>query len=544
MFLSAVFIAIIAAIMFLDFIAAHKNLPASEKILESMRAQITLAPEDAALRENFAQLDLIYRRAVFTSSAQIQTGALLLLLGAGLLLLSIAANFQLSEKKPAIPEKDSLKIKTRGAYYFRLVLVLMFSLCLLAASAYFIKNFLLASAEDSPPKKAQAAYSSLAELDENWTSLRGSRNDGIARSLNLANISKLEEVWKLEPEFDAFNSPVIYKDKLFVSFSDENARTIFCHSKTDGNLLWRCDFKSAAKSNHDDQSGPAPSTMSVDAERVYAIFPTGELICADMEGKLVYSKFFGTPEILYSYASSLLVCENTLIVQMYLEKNRVLYALDASSGRELWTAKDGKDTSWSSPSLVEHEGKKYVIVATCTGIESFDFLTGNALWKVKCMSGEMAPSITFGDGKILASNEYASTVALNPADGAIIWRNENLISPGVASPVYADGVLYLFSSGGTVSLVNVSDGKLIQEFEFDDGFYSSPIALGKIILACDNVGKIYALKTGGDFKIEKPLLNLDKTIYPTPAFSEDSVYVRAENFLSRFKIVFGGGASE
>ncbi len=529
--ISAFFTLVVLTLMLADFLRSYTALANAEPALDAMRLQITQTPENEILKKEFASLELVYRRAYFVDKAQAQTGSVLIFLGLAVFLSSLALYSQTAQKKLEIPDKDSLKSKNLTAKKFRRILL---GAVLLLVLALFV-NLMLP--KKSLPKILEASYASLEELDANWTSLRGSRNDGIARSFALDKDAKLELEWKTEIPLQAYNSPLLFGDKIFFSGADDSVRSTFCYSALDGKMLWRADLKTPAKSNYDEQSGPAPSTMSTDGRRAYAIFPTGELLCTDYEGKILYVKNFGMPEILYSYASSLLVCGKELVVQMYLEKTKVLYVLDSATGQEIWKYEGATDASWSTPTLALDGERRVLCVSSCGGIEAFDLSDGAKLWSLPCFGGEVATSLSYGDGKIFGASDGSVALAVDLKEGKILWQNDALILPSVASCLYVNEELYLFSSGGTVSRVNAKNGELIKEYDCDDGFYASAINLGGLIIAQNNAGAMFAIKPNSDIDLTKPIYKFDEASYASIAASSSKIIVRVGAYLYSFKIL-------
>lgn len=535
----AVFCAVVAVLLMSDYLRARSALPEAEAELEKMRAAITADPSDRALAGKFAALEAVYRGAVLAESGRSETGAALLLAGFGLLLASSAVYAQTCERKPGIPDRGAGRARHAAAGRFRAALAVSAAVCACAAAGYLVLG---SSAPPAAPGdvEGRAAYATAEFLDSEWTSFRGPRNDGISRAASLPKSPKFELAWKADIPAEGFNSPVCAGGRVFVAGAGDAGREIFCFSQKDGSLLWRAGVSSPAKKNYDDQSGPSPSTMAVDGERAYAIFPTGELVCADMSGKVLYVKNFGPPGILYAYASSLLVCGRELIVQMDLENSRTIYALDSATGREIWRRENGAAVSWSTPSVAESGGRRVLTAATCSGVEAFDLETGKPLWSAACLSGEMATSATFGGGMAFVANDNSAAVALRLSDGSQAWSTDEIILPGVSSPVFADGELYVFTSGGTVSRVDAATGKLIGEYENENGFYSSPVFADGRIIACDTAGRMFVFEKGSDMDFSKPAYDFADTLYATPALSGGGLFVRAGGALYRLDIAEGG----
>ncbi|MCL2245684.1 MAG: hypothetical protein FWC10_01015 [Lentimicrobiaceae bacterium] len=69
---------------------------------------------------------------------------------------------------------------------------------------------------------------------------------------------------------------------------------------------------------------------------VCAIFATGDILCADMEGKKQWAKNIGVPDNPYGYASSLLIFDNSLIIQYDNRNAKRVIALDLLNGNQRW----------------------------------------------------------------------------------------------------------------------------------------------------------------------------------------------------------------
>ncbi len=85
-----------------------------------------------------------------------------------------------------------------------------------------------------------------------------------------------------------------------------------------------------------DDTGWAASTMAVDGKAVYAAFATGDLVAVDFDGKIVWSRSFGVPELNYGYGSSLALLGDLLLVQLDQLEGGKLIAVDTATGKDRW----------------------------------------------------------------------------------------------------------------------------------------------------------------------------------------------------------------
>ncbi|MFI3291619.1 MAG: PQQ-binding-like beta-propeller repeat protein [Opitutales bacterium] len=531
--LSLIFCVVVSSFMLVDFMRFNAvEAPAKSK-LDELRTQITATPENVELQTLFGELELIYRRAYFVSDAQITSGASLLLFGFAAFLLSFALRAYLLQSLPKLPEKDTLKKEEKAEDIFIKTLSAAIALSLIASLGVIIKEAIPSG--DSQSQEIHALYSTQAELDANWTGLRGARNDGIAKNFTLPEKPQISELWATNIDIEGFNSVVLFEDRAYISGMRDEARVVKAFDVNTGEELWEKIADKQVESAYDDQTGPAPSTMVCDAHRAYAIFPSGELFAYTKEGNLAWQKKFATPEINYGYASSLLLSENTIIVQMTLDESNVVYALEATSGKELWKSQnDVHSASWSSPTFIECDSKKIVIVMSSAEVVAIDFLSGEILWKNKCMSGEVAPSVTYKDGKLFVANEYVAAYAIDVLTGKTLWENSSAILPSIASVVVDEKALYFFSAGGTYTKLSIEDGKLVSESDLDNGIHSSPILIGNKLIICDIEGQMFISDENG--KIEESIYDFEEAVNATPAFIGDKILLRLEEKILCLKL--------
>ncbi len=171
-----------------------------------------------------------------------------------------------------------------------------------------------------------------------------------------------------------------------------------------GELLWTADFpvnpENLPEVSFD--TGWAPSTPVCNKTGVFGLFGDGSLIALNHKGELLWSFSFGTPENPYGHASSLAIYQDRLYVQYYQSDAARLTALSALDGRTLWIKERPAEASWSSPVPVLADRIPMIVTASNPDISAYHAFTGELLWKTDCLSGEVAPSITWDNNHIYA----------------------------------------------------------------------------------------------------------------------------------------------
>lgn len=118
---------------------------------------------------------------------------------------------------------------------------------------------------------------------------------------------------------------------------------------------------------------------------------------------------------------------------------------------------------------------------------------------------------------------------------AVRWRfKKNL--PQVPAPVLYQGVLYMVKDGGIITSLDPATGKVLKEGRTKDAlgaYFASPVAAdGKIFLVNED-GKVSVLKAGADWDV-LAVNDLGEESYATPAIAGGRLFLRTRNTLFCF----------
>lgn len=528
-----------------DAIRGDQVLTAGREQLELLKQQDVSNQKLAALAR---EMDFIYRSAYFQTHDKRRFG--LRLLGAGLLVLCIllgAERFflppELAVPKGPSPERDSGElVATTICGVVALLIVLTFirrspsrpapvrpetaTVAETPVPAHETSATSQSAGKPAPSSAAQppALADALEAETRQWPQFRGSLLPN--RNALPANW-RFREKWKTSIASPGYNSPVIWDDMVFLTGANEKARTLYCYDVHSGKEKWRvvCDRAPRIPKVSED-TGLAPPTVCVDAERVYAIFGTGEMVCCSHAGETVWRKQLPFPDINYGYASSPLLLGDRLVVQYDLNEVQTIYAFNVLNGETLWEKKRDSAPSWSSPVAWVADGKAIVFTASCKTAEAYDAQTGDSLWRQECMGGEVATSGSARDGIFYFSNTGAFTGAFSATDGKILFKNEDTPSPDVASAVLYNDLYLLFTSGGSVLGIDAKDGKELFEENFDNGFYASPVVVGGKIIAANLDGDLLLLSATRKKLTVEAKYAMKTKLFAVPAFSGGNLIIR------------------
>ena len=498
---------------------------------------------DANLAQTVRDLDYLYRSAYFQTKDKQRRGVLLLgiaffvlcgLFGAEMFW--FAPKLKVPHGTGAAPEKERRQLLVFASCG---IVVLVVALAVLRATLVPTdKKPVQAAAGDAgtqtPPDEVKPVQTETIDLmaaleaeRAQWPQFRGS---------TLPNSNALPANWDFQKKWTSTvalpgnGSPVVWDDLVFVSGSDGKTGAVSCYDATNGALKWKTEtppFATLPEVGED--TGYAAPTPCVDAKRVYAIFASGDVLCLDHDGRILWHKRLPNPVVMYGYASSPLLMGDKLIVQYDLDETQTLFALNVFTGEIAWENERDASASWSSPKGLVVDGKGMIFTAGNELAELFDLETGEEMWWQECMGGEVAASASARDGKIFFSNTGAFTGAFSASDGEILFRNEDSPAPDVASAVLFGDQYLLFGSGGTIIAIDAADGHELYEEDLDNGFYSSPVAVGGKIVAVDMDGVLYEFEPGTDKLETIGKYELGKSVVCVPAFHKGNVILRTRD---------------
>jgi len=307
-------------LLIVNFFQTSVTLPKWEEQLQTLKDEIRGKPDDQQLLSQIRQLDLQIRKFRVHRLDFSYKGTFLLFSGVAVLLIGVkwAAIYK---KKMPMPQlrSDLQDEQTRKAMFARLTVTIgavvlglgALSLLMICDLRFTIFDF-------------QSSFDNRkSEISKNWPRFRGPSGSGVSAYTNIPTSwnGKTGEgiLWKTKVPLPGNNSPVVWDDRVFLSGADKSNQQIYCFDAFSGKLLWSGDVtrisQDAKQAEVFEYTGFAASTVTTDGRRVYAIFPTGDVVCFDFEGRKIWQKNLGIPNSAYGYASSLEIYQNLLLIQ-------------------------------------------------------------------------------------------------------------------------------------------------------------------------------------------------------------------------------------
>lgn len=317
-------------------------------------------------------------------------------------------------------------------------------------------------------------------------------------------------------------------------------------NRSDGRVLWRHTAREALP--HEGTHGTstwASNSPATDGKHLYASFGSYGLYCYDLNGKLKWEKDFGDMRTRNAFGegSSPVINDDKVVVNWDHEGQSFIVVVDKNNGNEIWRADRDERTSWSTPLVVEHNGKMQVITSATNHVRSYDLTTGELLWESTGMTSNVIPTPVTANGIVYVMSGFRGNalqaIRLSAAKGAIagsaalIWTLDR-DTPYTPSPLLYDNNLYFLKrNDGILASYNAKTGEEFfgrQRLEGIEGVYASPVgASGRVYIVGRN-GAAYVIKHGKQFEVLSTN-KLDDGFSASPAVVDSDLYLRGHKYL-------------
>ncbi len=384
---------------------------------------------------------------------------------------------------------------------------------------------------------------------ENWPRWRGPRLDGISRETGLLPAWPKDgprRLWEI-PLSGGFSSVAVVDGKLYTQTKEANQEVVLCLDAATGRDVWRyrydCDYKAhrtfTGGGMPASRTGPR-ATPAVDEGRVYTLGATGILLCLDARtGKPVWRQDLlqvaGRACPSHGYCGCPLVVGERLYVPTGGSNGKSVTALDKRNGHVVWQALDD-GLSPSSPIWAEVEGSPQVIFFTgrrALGVRPDD---GKLVWSYPWSTRydlNIATPI-YADGKLFISSNYGTGGALLRLTGAgepqRVWKSLSMQNHFSTSILW-QGHLY-GSSENRLRCVDFATGKV----DWDRtglGRTSLVVADGRLIVLGDHGRLVLAELTPKEYReISRcQLFDAQTLTWTVPVLADGRLFVRSQNAL-------------
>lgn len=403
---------------------------------------------------------------------------------------------------------------------------------------------LLTGCQKSPPvDEVTAEESSVtfqqvdrAALNDDWPGWRGPSRDGhVPDQPLLTSWSDTENVaWRVDVPGRGHASPVVVDDFIVLATSDEDAETqsVLAFHTEDGRQLWKTTLHSTGLLSEGEmhrKSTNANGTVSCDGERVYVAFLNSNKVfvwALNLEdGMQVWQQEVGDLLTGFGYAPSPLLYHSFLIVAGDHRDGGHLTALDCETGEVAWRVARPAEKTFSSPAVVQLDGRDQLVLTGGTKVTSYNPQTGEELWSTDGTAAATCGTVVANDQFLFASGGYPEreTICLN-GDGVVQWRDRSRTYE--PSLLVVDDSLFAVTDEGIAICWNAADGTENWKVRLGGNFSASPIVCNGQIYVSDLSGQTYVFNASPSSYEQVAVNQLGDDCYASPAVQDSRLYLR------------------
>lgn len=316
------------------------------------------------------------------------------------------------------------------------------------------------------PPEARAASEPTA-LRVEWPGFRGPHRDGVVRG------ARIETDWTRKPPVELWRQPIgpgwssfaVAGERIYTQEQRGDVEVVSAYELKTGSVVWR--HRDTARF-WESNAGPGPrATPSLSSDRVYTLGATGILNALNArDGSVAWSRNAVTdtgkkiPD--WGIASSPLVVDDLVIVATA----GWLAAYDAATGKPRWFGpKEGG--GYSSPHLVTIDGVSQVVLVNGPGVIAVDPADGTVLWKHDWSGDSIVQPVVLADGDLLIGSgsglaDKTGVLRINVSRDGDSWVVKERWTSSGLKPYFNDFVAHkghAFGFDGSIlACIDLADG--------------------------------------------------------------------------------------
>ena len=328
---------------------------------------------------------------------------------------------------------------------------------------------------------------------------------------------------------------------------------LICLDRATGHILWDKEVVQQKAGHKSPQNSYATATPATDGERVYVLACDGRILGVSADGEVEWTNSdFGEYYSEHGLGTSPVLYEDLVIVafdwsspgpdtkvgwQIPWDK-AVILAVDKSTGRTRWRGSRGLSRiAHVVPQLATVDGRDELVSAAGDVVQGFDPKTGERLWTASSPGEGVVPSVVVGDGLAFTASGFGDSRVCAVRLGGrgtvtgthTVWESRDDV-PKMPSMLYVSPYLYLITEGGVARCLRGATGEVLWRQRLRGPFSASPVwADGKIYLLSEK-GTTTIVEAGPQFT-QVAENEIGEKCCASPAISSGNIFIRSERAL-------------
>ena len=387
---------------------------------------------------------------------------------------------------------------------------------------------------------------------ENWTRFRGPNGQGISAERNLpVNWSATDNVvWKAAIPGTGWSSPVVFEDHVFLTTTTDEGQTchVICVDRNSGDIRWNKEVHrqvAGPKRRKNSYASPTPVT---DGKQVFAVFSDGAIVAVDFAGNLTWKNTDIKFHSLHGLGASPILAGDQLIMPFDGSspeektigwkvpwEQAVVLAVDTQTGDTRWKGKRGESRVGHVTPILIDDGA-HVVSAGGDRVQAHDVKTGERVWSIYSQGEGVTPSPAIAEELIITSSGFeAPTLRAIRMGGSgditdthIEWEQTRGV-PALPSLLYVNPHVYTITRDNILHCLEAATSEIVWLKRLEGEYTASPVYADGRIYILSEEGVTLVLRPGDEYD-EIARNSIGEACLASMAVSNGQFFIRtAEN---------------
>ena len=283
------------------------------------------------------------------------------------------------------------------------------------------------------------------------------------------------------------------------------------------------------------------------SEGLFCYDMDGKLLWKHDLGVLDAGWFFN-PSYQWEHGSSPIIYKNLAIVQADIQNGSFIAAYDLGDGHEVWKTTRDEIPSWATPTIWPGKDGAELVTNATHFVRGYDPATGKELWRLKNGSEIAVATPATSADLVFVTCGYRPVQPIfaikRGGSGDVTLKENETSNSAVAwakarggtympTPIAYGDHLYTLSNDGTLTCYAAKTGEKIYQSRVGGkgaAFTASPVAAdGRLYLASED-GMVFVVKAGPEYS-ELAVNPMGAVMMATPAISDGMIFIRTRGEL-------------
>jgi len=360
--------------------------------------------------------------------------------------------------------------------------------------------------------------------------------------------------WKVDLPGKGSSTPIVLGNRILLTTGLDGKNGVLCLDRQ-GKQTWSTTVGTEKTGKHQKASGtnPSPVTDGKQVFAYFKSGDLAALdLAGKVLWQHNLQEQFGEDTLWWDLGTSPVLTRDLVVIAVMQTGPSYLVAYEKATGKLAWKQDRNLDApseaaqSYSTPVVLTEGGRETLVVLGADHVTAHDALTGKELWRVGGLNPtghqyfRSISSPVVSNGIVIAPYARGATITAIKLGGAgdvtrshVLWTKDKL-GADVPTPVAVDGKVYLCGDKGEVTCLEIESGKVLWQGQPErnrNGFSASPIlADGKLYITRED-GTTFVVAQGDEYKLLGKNELTDEMVVATPVFVDGQILIRTTTSL-------------